>query len=80
MKRIIKVLVVVLIMFIVFLYKVMRLNAVNLSSNKQIICMVGFAGIVFIGMAEGAIVCGSLGLYIPACTYLALADVDWKEM
>lgn len=71
---------VVLIMFIVFLYKVMRLNAINLSSNKQIICMVGFAGIIFMGMAEGAIVCGSLGLYIPACTYLALANVDWKEM
>lgn len=69
---------VVLIMFIVFLYKVMRLNAINLTSYKQKICMVGFAGIIFMGMAEGAIVCGSLGLYIPACAYLALANVDWK--
>ena len=71
---------VVLIMFIVFLYKVMRLNTINQTSYKQKACMVGFVGIIFMGMAEGAIVCGSLGLYIPACTYLALANVDWKYM
>lgn len=71
--------VIVAILFVVFLYKVMKHCSENLHSYKQAVCLVGFMGTIFIGMGEGALVCGSLGLYIPACTFLCLASVDWSE-
>ena len=70
--------VIVAILFVTFLYKVMKHCSENISSYKQAVCLVGFMGTIFIGMAEGALVCGSLGLYIPACTFLCLASVDWS--
>lgn len=70
--------VIVAILFVTLLYKVMKHCSDNLSSYKQAVCLVGFMGTIFIGMAEGALVCGSLGLYIPACTFLCLASVDWS--
>ncbi len=70
--------VIVAILFVFFLYKVMKLCTVNSSTYKQAVCLAGFMGVVFMGMAEGALVCGTLGLYIPACTFLCLASVDWS--
>lgn len=70
--------VIVAILFVVFLYKVMKSCSENISSYKQAVCLVGFMGTIFIGMAEGALVCGSLGWCIPACTFLCLASVDWS--
>ena len=70
--------VIVAILFVTFLYKVMKHCSDNLSSYKQAVCLVGFMGTIFMGMAEGALVCGSLGLYIPACAFLCLASVDWS--
>lgn len=68
---------IVTILFIVFLYKVMKLCSESFSSYKQTVCLIGFMGIIFTGMAEGALVCGSLGLYMPACTFLCLSSVNW---
>lgn len=72
--------IIVAILFVVFLYRVMKINSDKLYSYKQAICLMGFFGTLFIGMAEGALVCGTLGLYIPACTFICLAAVDWDRV
>lgn len=70
--------VVVAVMFVIFLYKAMKVCSDRITSYKQAICLVGFMGTLFIGMAEGALVCGSLGLYIPACIFICLSSVNWE--
>lgn len=70
---------IVAILFVIFLYVVMKVNSDKIYSYKQAICLIGFFGTLFLGMAEGALVCGTLGIYIPACTFICLAGINWNN-
>ena len=68
--------VVVLVMTMVYLYKVLK--SINAESNSvfQKFCLIAFCVTIFMGNAEGALFSGALGLYIPACAFLLLARYD----
>lgn len=71
--------IVVFILFLFFLFKVFIISRNNISNIQQSICLIAFMGTIFMGNAEGALFCGTIGLYIPACTYVGLANVNWSQ-
>ena len=71
--------IVVFFLFLIFLYRVFLISKENVSSIQQSICLIAFMGTIFMGNAEGALFCGAIGLYIPACTYIGLANINWSQ-
>ncbi len=69
--------IIVLVLSVIFIYKIMVKVNYSCKSFKQAGCLAAFCGTIFMGMGEGALFCGSIGLYIPACTFLLLAHVNW---
>lgn len=64
--------VIVLILTIIFLYKVMRNVNNQCDSFFQKMCLAAFFVTIFMGIGEGALFSGAVGLYIPSCIYLLL--------
>lgn len=64
--------IIVLVLTIMFLYKVMCVSNNQCETTFQKICLVAFFITVFMGIGEGSLFSGAVGLYIPACVYLLL--------
>lgn len=65
--------IIVLALTIIFLYKAMRRCTYSITSKFQIVCFCMFCGTMIMGMAEGSLFVGSVGIYVPACSFLLLA-------
>lgn len=70
--------IVVLGLTILYLYKIMEKANENCETLFQKVCISGFFITLFMGIGEGALFSGALGLYIPACIYIALARYRGK--
>lgn len=68
---------VVLLLSIRFLYQAMNHCMKTVNSQPQLICFAMFCGTMFMGMAEGSLFCGSVGLFLPACTFLLFSRTEW---
>lgn len=68
--------VIVLILTMIYLYKVMKLINQNSTSAFQKACLIAFCIILFSGNAEGSLFSGAVGLHIPTCVFLFLAKYD----
>lgn len=64
--------------FIKFLYEILKNINQGAFCIEQKICLCAFVCMLFMGIGEGALFCGSIGLFIPSCTYIALAKVNWR--
>lgn len=62
----------VLILTIIFLYKIMCVANSQCKTTFQMVCLATFFITIFMGIGEGALFSGAVGLYIPACIYLLL--------
>ena len=70
---------IVLVLSMIFIYRCMKDINSNIAKLENEICLAAFCGTLFMGIAEGALFCGSLGLYIPSCSFLLLANADWGD-
>ena len=64
--------IIVLILTVIFLYKTMSVANNQCETPFQKLCLVAFFITVFMGIGEGSLFSGAVGLYIPACIYLLL--------
>lgn len=64
--------IIVLVLTIMFLYNVMCEANSQCETPFQKVCLTAFFVTIFMGIGEGALFSGALGLYIPACVYLLL--------
>lgn len=64
--------IVVLFMTIAYLYQVCSYANAQIETIFQRTCLTGFFITIFMGIGEGALFSGALGLYIPACIYIFL--------
>lgn len=64
--------IIVLILTIFFLYSVMNEANSQCETPFQKVCLAAFFVTIFMGIGEGALFSGAVGLYIPACVYLLL--------
>ena len=51
----------------------------NINSKFQTFCLAAFFAIIFMGMGEGALYSGGMGIYIMSGTFLMLANCDIKQ-
>lgn len=65
--------VVVLALTVYYLYMVMKKINDCCNSKGQIVCFAGFFCALFMGIGEGALFSGGVGIYILACTFLGIA-------
>ena len=71
--------IIILILTIVFLYKIVKkINEENID-RKQAYCLVAFFAVLFMGIGEAALFSGGVGVYILAGSFLVLARYDFKE-
>lgn len=71
--------VVVLALTIFYLYRAMeRVNA-RCRTKSQMVCLTAFAGSLFIGMGEGALFSGGIGLYLMCCVPLLLGKSGYEQ-
>lgn len=68
---------IVLCLVIRFLFVVMNRVNGQCRTSKQLLCLAAFFGTIYMGLGEGALFSGSMGLYIVACIPLLLARIDW---
>lgn len=64
--------IIVLLLTILFLYIVMCESNRKCETFLQKICLTAFFVTIFMGIGEGALFSGAVGLYIPSCVYLLL--------
>lgn len=70
--------IIVLFMTLIFLYKVMNeVNKVSITFRQKL-CLICFFVTIFMGIGEGALFSGGLGLYIPSCSFIVLARYSEK--
>lgn len=70
--------IITLVLTVIYLYKIMIKTNENCETMFQKICMAGFFTTLFMGMGEGALFSGAVGLYIPACIYIVLARYEGR--
>lgn len=51
----------------------------NLRSRKNMYALTAFFAVIFMGLGEGALFAGGLGIFVPACGFLLLAKCDFGE-
>ena len=56
-----------------FMYKLCCAVNENCKTKKSLYCLAAFFGVVFMGIGEGALFSGAMGLYIMACGFIYLA-------
>lgn len=66
--------VVVLVLTIYYIYLILKKVNNCCNSNGQVVCLAGFFCALFMGIGEGALFSGGVGLYILACTFLGMAE------
>lgn len=71
---------VVLILVILFTYKILQKVNKNSKTFYDSCCISAFFAILFMGIGEGALYSGAIGIYILAGSFLFLVNVDEKEM
>jgi hypothetical protein len=72
--------IVVLFLVMRFLYVVMvRVNR-QCETRKQLICLAAFFGTVFMGLGEGGLFSGGVGINVISCMPLLLARFNWDKI
>ena len=62
-----------------FLYSVCAEANQNIRSRKNMYALTAFFAVIFMGLGEGALFAGGVGIFIPACGFLLLAKCDFGE-
>ena len=55
------------------------MNRVNecIKNKKQMVCLAGFFCVILLGNGEGALIYGSIGIFMYACLFLLFARYEW---
>lgn len=67
---------VTLVLTIWFMYKLCCILNDNCKTKINLYCLLAFFAVIFMGIGEGALFSGAMGLYIMACGYIYLARCD----
>jgi hypothetical protein len=69
----------VMLLTVIYLYHAMKRVKQRCDTGMQTLCLATFLGTLFIGLGEGALFSGGMGLYIICCTPLLLPKTISKE-
>ncbi len=70
----------VLVMFIYFMYRVLRTAGEKVQGRMNTVCIMAFSAIMMTGISEAALVSGGMGIYIPAGIILMLSHYNFSEI
>jgi len=65
--------VITLVLTIYFMYKLCCILNESCRTKKSLYCLAAFFAVIFMGIGEGALFSGAMGLYIMACGFIYLA-------
>ncbi|MGM9554472.1 MAG: hypothetical protein ACI3V2_09220 [Faecousia sp.] len=68
----------VLIGVLVYLYVIMRRANRKTTKKTQLYALAAFISVLFMGTGEGALFSGGIGIYLPACSFLLLANGNYE--
>lgn len=70
---------IVLVLVIIFTYKLTSMLSQRTTSKFQIYCLSAFFAVIFMGFGEGALYSGGLGIYILSGGFIVLANSHLEE-
>lgn len=70
--------VLVLIGVLTYLYIIMRHINTRATKKMQLYALAAFISVLFMGAGEGALFSGGVGIYLPACSFLLLANGNYE--
>lgn len=62
----------------VYLYVIMRRANRKTTEKTQLYALAAFISVLFMGAGEGALFSGGIGIYLPACSFLLLANGNYE--
>lgn len=70
--------VLILLGVLVYLYAIMRRANKKTTGKTQLYALAAFISVLFMGTGEGALFSGGIGIYLPACSFLLLANGNYE--
>lgn len=68
-----------LVLSIYFMHKLCCMVNDMCQTKKSLYCLAAFFAVIFMGIGEGALFSGAIGLYIMACGFIYLARCDFEK-
>lgn len=68
-----------LLLTLYFIFKLCCLTNKQCKTKKNLYCLAAFFAVIFMGIGEGALFSGAMGIYIMACGYIYLARCSFEK-